>query len=33
MNLANSIINNGDATVQQISAEKDKVEQALQALN
>lgn len=30
---AQNVINNGDATSQQISAEKDKVEQALQALN
>ncbi|MCC0831167.1 FIVAR domain-containing protein, partial [Staphylococcus capitis] len=30
---AEQVITNGDATAQQISAEKDKVEQALQALN
>lgn len=30
---AEQVIANGDANVQQISAEKDKVDQALQALN
>lgn len=33
INLANSIIDNGDATAQQIADEKSKVNQALQALN
>ena len=31
--LAETVINNGDATAQQISTEKSKVEQALTALN
>ena len=30
---AQNVINNGDATAQQIAAEKTKVDQALQALN